>query len=74
MGHSETLLFTKWTREADPPGVGVIAAARFLVVACRRNATGVVERVTLQNVNDLSEMEVESHELQGSGRWHRGWD
>ncbi|MHA7000437.1 TIGR02450 family Trp-rich protein [Aeromonas schubertii] len=74
MSHDETLLFSKWTREPEPSGVRSALTDHFLVVSCCRNAMGSLERVTLQNVNDLSEMEVESHELQGSGRWHRGWD
>lgn len=74
MSHDETLLFTKWTRESTSSRAGSVSADHFLVVSCCRNAMGSLERVTLQNINDLSEMEVESHELQSSGRWHRGWD
>lgn len=73
MSHGDTLLFSKWTRESASGGE-TVPSEHFLVVACRRNAIGLLERVTLQNVKDLSEMEVERHELESSGRWHRGWD
>lgn len=65
---SDTLLFTKWTRVA-----GADDTHYFLVVACERNGAGELAKVTLQDIEDLSEQEVDCHELEESQHWFAGW-
>lgn len=66
---TDTLLFSKWTREsATTP-----AERYFLVISCRRDNRGQLERVVMQDINTLQEQELDWHELENAARWQMGW-
>lgn len=66
---TDTLLFSKWTREGQQgPN-----AHFYLVVSCQRDAQGLLARVVLQDINTLQEQEMNWHELEDPTRWHMGW-
>ena len=67
---SDTLLFSKWTREGQPT-----PSERFyLVVSCQRDAQGQLIGVVMQDIHTQQEQEMSWHELENPERWHIGWN
>ncbi|PJG58283.1 TIGR02450 family Trp-rich protein [Aeromonas cavernicola] len=66
---TETLLFSKWTKENPLQ----LTERCYLVVACQRNAQGELVQVVMQDINTLEEQEVDWHELEDPQHWYMGW-
>jgi len=55
---TDTLLFSKWTKESRH----------------ERDAQGQLQQVVMQDINTLLEQEMDWHELEDPAHWHMGWN
>ncbi|TNI27481.1 TIGR02450 family Trp-rich protein [Aeromonas veronii] len=67
---TDSLLFSKWTKESQHE----LADRFYLVVACQRDAQGLLVQVVMQDINTLQEQEMDWHELEDPNHWHMGWN
>lgn len=67
---TDSLLFSKWTKESQHE----LTDRFYLVVACQRDAQGLLVQVVMQDINTLQEQEMDWHELEDPNHWHMGWN